>query len=262
MPKVSLICESCGKEFERYPSDIREGTKHFFCSADCRKAYYKGDKVLRVCKQCGKEFYVYRSAIEKSNASGNFCCRGCYNEHQKTLTGSKNNHCTKVNRKCDYCGKEISVIPSRLRMYEHSFCSVKCRSMFMAERMAGEKNPQWKGGSSSYRGNFDEVKRESFGGVQFCAICGTTKDIHIHHIIPYRLTQDNSVDNLIPLCRKHHKTIESVTLKFIELFDDGEYDVAKWYLNITLREMQAATLCALKSAKAILEEKHEATSAS
>lgn len=115
------------------------------------------------------------------------------------------------------------------------------RGCFMAERMSGDKNPNWKGGRISSKGNFEQVKREHFSGVQFCALCGTTKNIHIHHIIPYRLTQDNSVDNLIPLCASHHKKIENATLKFTEMFDDGSYDVAKFYLNIMLREKQFMT---------------------
>ncbi|MBL4558033.1 MAG: HNH endonuclease [Rhodobacteraceae bacterium] len=32
----------------------------------------------------------------------------------------------------------------------------------------------------------------------------------MHHIIPFRLTRDNSPTNLIPLCRACHKRVESV----------------------------------------------------
>jgi len=38
--------------------------------------------------------------------------------------------------------------------------------------------------------------------------CNETENLHIHHIIPFRMTQDNSLDNLITLCQKHHKMVE------------------------------------------------------
>ena len=73
-----------------------------------------------------------------------------------------------------------------------------------------------------------------------------------NRIIPYRLTEDNSVDNLIPLCRKHHKKMESMTLPFIEMCEDKE--IAKKYLNILFRSIQFDTLFALK--KQIKERKN------
>lgn len=246
MAKIKLICEQCGVEFYRYQSNVRPGTSHHFCSIDCKRDYSKSKKEKRICEQCGKEFFVYKSAIEKSNVSGKFCCRKCYNQHQKTLTGNKNNHYTKIDGKCDYCGKNIKVIPSRRAIYKFSFCDLNCKNKFMSEYLSGENNPNWKGGSSRYRGDFEKVKKDYFSGTQICAICGTIKNIHIHHIIPYRLSHDNSLSNLIPLCNRHHKIIESVSLKFIELFDDDDYDVAKKYLNLMLREKQYETQYALK----------------
>lgn len=205
-------------------------------------------KIQRICKQCHSPFYVYESAIEKSNASGNFCCRKCYNEYQKTLTGEKNNHYTRIKYNCPNCNKEFDALPSKIKTYKNIFCCRKCKNDYMKNYISGEKNCNWKGGTSRYRGNFDEVKKANFSGKQYCAICGISNGIHIHHIIPYRLTQDNSVDNLIPLCRKHHKIIESVTVNFIELFD-SEYDKAKYYLNILLRSRQFETYSIMKQRK-------------
>lgn len=199
-------------------------------------------RIYRNCLRCGNEFYILQCQLDKSNTSGKFCCRKCYNEYQKTLTGDKNNHFTRVKVNCPTCGKEFLALPSKIKMYKNTFCSVKCRSEYHVNYIGGDKNCNWKGGTSRLRGNFDEVKRKHFEGVQFCAICGTTKNIHIHHIIPFRLTQDNSLDNLIPLCNSHHKSVESVTLKFIELFDIADLDTAKKYINYTLRSRQQVTM--------------------
>ena len=35
--------------------------------------------------------------------------------------------------------------------------------------------------------------------------------LQAHHIAPFRLSNDNSQKNLIPLCVKHHKIVESIT---------------------------------------------------
>lgn len=246
---IKLVCENCKKEFYRYPSNIKQGTKHNFCSKQCKIEFNKGIKEKRVCKQCNKTFYVYKSSITSSNASGNFCCRKCYTEYQKTLKGEKNNHYTRINCKCDYCGKNIKIIPSKRQTYKFSFCNVECRAKFMSNYMLGEKNPLWKGGTTKSKGNFESVKKQYFNKINFCAICGTTLNIHIHHIIPYRLSHDNGVDNLIPLCNKHHKMIEDLTFKFTRLFDDNNYDKAKYYLNLILREQQLQTFCVLKEIK-------------
>ena len=53
--------------------------------------------------------------------------------------------------------------------------------------------------------------------------------LNIHHIIPYRLTQDNSLENLIPLCRKHHKIVESYFTKYLENF--GDFETSKFVLG-------------------------------
>lgn len=63
------------------------------------------------------------------------------------------------------------------------------------------------------------------------------------------LYRGNGVDNLIPLCNKHHKMIEDLTFKFTRLFDDNNYDKAKYYLNLILREQQLQTFCVLKEIK-------------
>lgn len=57
-------------------------------------------KIKRICQWCNKEFEVYASSLQSSNSSGKFCCRKCYNEYQRTLTGKKNNHSTRIAIKC------------------------------------------------------------------------------------------------------------------------------------------------------------------
>jgi len=239
MSKISLTCEFCKRTFERAKSNYKGGKA--FCNKNCIKAYRETLKEARTCKQCGKEFKVLKCTMEKSNSSGNYCCRKCYNEYQKTLVGEKNKDYKRITVKCPVCGKELKKTPSRLKIYKNAFCSVKCRGEYQFNYTGGDKNVNWRGGHSTYRGDFESVKRKHFGGNQFCAICGTTNDINIHHIIPYRLSQDNEVDNLIPLCRSHHKIVESASLPFIESFEKDKLGEAKEYMNVLLRPRQYMT---------------------
>lgn len=180
---VNVVCFQCGKAFPRFKGNVK-GKKQF-CGIDCLREFEKTRWIDRSCKECGKQFMVYRSAIEHTNASGNYCSRSCYD-------------------------KSMSIE-----------------------------------GSVSYKGGFERVKREHFSGVQFCAICGTTKRIHIHHIIPFRLTQDNGLDNLVPLCIRHHKQFENVTLPFINAMDD--MSAAKFLLNSIIRNRQQETMQIISS---------------
>ena len=39
--------------------------------------------------------------------------------------------------------------------------------------------------------------------------CSETEKLHVHHIVKYRISKNNNLDNLITLCEKHHPVIES-----------------------------------------------------
>ena len=204
-----------------------------------------GERVDRVCKNCGKSFEILKCKL-KTNASGNFCCRQCYNLYLKTLKGEKNKSYNRISHKCNECGKELKIIPAKMKEYKKHFCSLKCRSEHYAKEFSGEKNSNWKGGHKKRKGDFVLAKRKYFKGKQFCAICGTTKNIHIHHIIPYRYTEDNSKSNLIPLCRSCHRKVEIITWDLIDEFEKEKYMQLKFFLNSILRTKQMATYCFIK----------------
>jgi len=205
-------------------------------------------KVNRICKTCQKTFKVYKSSLEKSNASGNFCSRKCYNIHLTTLKGEKNKLYNRIDSKCDFCKKEIKIIPAKFKAYKKHFCSNECRYNFHIGRYAQEKNPFWKGGHIKSRGNFNTIKSLFFKKKQFCAICGTFKSIHIHHIIPYRCTKDNSKSNLIPLCRKHHRIIEVLTWDIVKT--KSKFEDVSFILGGILRDRQIQTFYVLKELEA------------
>lgn len=62
--KEHLICDNCGKEFERIPSTSsipnKDGDIHNFCCQQCywdfRSKYYIGDKLYNTGKKMNEEF--------------------------------------------------------------------------------------------------------------------------------------------------------------------------------------------------------------
>lgn len=168
-------CRECGKE-------IYKSSKNTFCSVKCRNDNLR---VERICKECGISFEVTKSSISsKTNATGNYCSRKCYEKHL-------------------------------------------CRT----DRITG-RGSQWK-----------KRREEVLAIMPFCAICGTTKNLQVHHITPFRITHDNKKENLIPLCTKHHKHIE---LMFVDAEKYGVNKTTEMIWRNILRTQQLATLAVIR----------------
>ena len=76
-------------------------------------------------------------------------------------------------------------------------------------------------------------------------MCGTAQHLQVHHIIPFRLTRDNSQTNLIPLCRACHKRVEAA-FQDLEIIDPP-LPVTKLVLFCSIHARRTVTLHLLKS---------------
>lgn len=170
MRKASAIrqpCQNC-----RQPVKSSRAT---FCSVQCMSA---AGRTNRECKHCSKQFSVLKSAL-KTNASGNFCSRPCY---------------------------------------ERYLCN--------GNRITG-RGSQW-----------SKIRKEVLTSFPFCAACGTTKNLQVHHIVPFRLTKDNSKANLVPLCLTHHRWVETM---FVETERFGVDAITQYIWRGMIRSKQAVT---------------------
>jgi len=79
----------------------------------------------------------------------------------------------------------------------------------------GSKNPNWRGGKKWWRGkDWEDRRKEILERDNYvCTRCGTTQEenmsacgmpLSVHHIVPYRLSRDNSSSNLKTLCSVCH----------------------------------------------------------
>lgn len=81
----------------------------------------------------------------------------------------------------------------------------------------GHRHPDWRGGHSKYRGEdwYSQRQKALTRDLYKCQDCGILRSqlenpqhMHVHHIIPYQLSKDNSLDNLITLCVSCHNKRE------------------------------------------------------
>ena len=136
MPKVTVTCQECGKEFEVLPYQIKDGIGKYCsrkCAGNARSRIFVGQnnptwkpKIKRICKFCGKEFEITPSKIRGNR--GFYCGKICYYQDRSRRFSGENNPSfkEKILRKCQRCGKEFPVIPSRVEKGFGKYCSKKC----------------------------------------------------------------------------------------------------------------------------------------
>ena len=109
-------CKCCGRELPLSEFNKDKGFKDGYKSKckECTKASRK--KYKKVCSNCGKEYFT----INKKEYNLNFCSRECQSEYQKV----------RVKTKCDFCGKEIEIVPSLFDKYDKHFCNNECHTNY------------------------------------------------------------------------------------------------------------------------------------
>jgi hypothetical protein len=141
------------------------------------------------CDYCRKSFSRKNSQIEK--AKTHFCSNKCrYLSRKKGQTFD-----------CFICNKKTYKSPKNIRISKSKnfFCSRQCSTQYLNLTQREAKNPNWKGGESSYR------KILSRYITKFkCFLCGVRdpRILVVHHVDKNR--KNNLPSNLIWLCRNCH----------------------------------------------------------
>lgn len=190
------VCPQCNKK-----EIVRESNNSKLCQlcarppADKTVVYkdssgneYSGR--IRVCRECGDE-----AVVRKTNKS--LYCKKCvYKYRTNSITDDELYVLRKTGVKqrakkilCPACGKE------RIVRTDHANITKLCRSCSSKENT----NRNFRTGIKHYRQRALDVLGE------ICKFCGSTKDLHVHHINGDR--SDNTVFNLAPLCQSCHVSI-------------------------------------------------------
>lgn len=59
-----------------------------------------------------------------------------------------------------------------------------------------------------------------------CRICRSSHDVHVHHIVPRRVTQCDETENLVPLCQRCHQEVHDHKLDLLGALTKEEQAMA------------------------------------
>jgi HNH endonuclease len=220
VPKISTICQNCGKTFEKWPAAFRyaesQGTTIKFCSHACigeaRTKGMIGAKKRRgetlTCEVCNSLFYRPQSMIAEGKSR--FCSEPCrLRAHElrmidRTHPRPQNMRGNGIN--CFHCGKLVYRKKSELIRNVGKTCgdticvSAYGRSLWGLAPHDPEsfRLPRAR---RRYRGksNFSSMQRATWIDDK-CAWCSTTDNLTLDHIIPVCCGGKATRENAQTLC--------------------------------------------------------------
>jgi hypothetical protein len=205
------------------------------------------NKKIKTCLYCRKEF-----EIKKSKFNRKFCSSHCFNKYPRSQESREKisnyikshpivnrpkgnkvyNYTGKSLKSCIVCNKEFLVYPSGK---DKKHCSRECYYEITNRfNKVGLKNKYYLGGTirmNRYTKIWNFMRRKALERDNFCCkLCGNKDKLVVHHSIPRRIMLLNNIENLITLCRKCHRRIESqyskillqhkIPMLLVEDFDD------------------------------------------
>ena len=86
--------------------------------------------------------------------------------------------------------------------------------------------------TSLYSKNWDAIRKRIYARDGYrCVVCGKKCKLHAHHIVPVKISKDNSGSNLVSLCEKHHRQFEALGFKILKN-GGGRVDIKRAELRI------------------------------
>jgi 5-methylcytosine-specific restriction endonuclease McrA len=143
----------------------------------------------RTCAHCSRVFRFY-SALDKARpGQGKYCSMAC-----KSASGRKTVQCEK-------CGAPFVAWLCKKRR----FCSLECAGRITLSTLS--RGPHLYGSRPWREIRASIIERD--GG--HCLRCLSTLRLLVHHIVPWRVSRDNSPDNLATVCKSCHAYIHGVS---------------------------------------------------
>ena len=122
---------------------------------------------------------------------------------------------------CDGCGADFERRECHENLAEGTYCSDCGPAGGGGKRdISGENNPRWSGGvtDTNHKGDWHPKRKKALERANHtCEDPSCSRDtdgemqIDVHHIIPKRFTEDeytHDLDNLLVLCKEHHREVE------------------------------------------------------
>ncbi len=186
---MEVNCAHCSARLTRSPSHVRTLN---FCDAVCRKAH---SRPALKCAGCGVTMLRNPSAPNTK-----YCSFDCFK-------GSRWAGVT-----CHQCGvgylKRVSEI-SKMKSGAKHMCSRSCRNIFTSILLGGDGSWVVGGKHGEARNRGAEWKRNRMAALErdegICQQCGGSELLEVHHWEPREVSCDDSLENLVTLCRDCHQ---------------------------------------------------------
>lgn len=69
----------------------------------------------------------------------------------------------------------------------------------------------------NYTENWDGIRKKVYQRDGYrCVLCGKKGKISAHHIVPVKVSKDNSLSNLVSVCDKCHRKLEAIGLRILQ----------------------------------------------
>ena len=83
-----------------------------------------------------------------------------------------------------------------------------------------------------YTENWDNIRKQVYQrDGNRCVMCGKRARLHAHHIVPVKISKDNSLSNLVSVCGKCHRKLESIGFAILER-GGGQTEIKRAELKI------------------------------
>lgn len=175
--KFTHICRTCEEPFFKQAQQVK------YCSDVCRGVYQSAEKKKRICKNCTR---VITSLSEHII----YCSESCIEEYRKKKQRKK--ELEKQNE------KDLEIIV-RQRVNELIDRRYDCLQAMVSLIDYHDVS-----------GFTDALKQKILEREEHrCYICHQDKTLEVHHILPQRLGGKHEENNLVTLCKRCHRHIET-----------------------------------------------------
>lgn len=233
---VTLICEACGKTFQRelkyHNRRVRNGSKHFYCSQYCVPNTYP--KQPHPCLFCGKDTlnpkFCSRSCSasrrigKKSNPPKPRCCKQCGATFFMYGTHRSASYCPECKNLSSV--ELLTINRVRSRHGNKQFLIPNYKSITLEQAKNG---PYLKGKHKSQITIYVRLFNRSWNKEKLslpCAYCGYSKHVELAHIKPVSsfspdstLGEINSPSNVVQLCPNHHWELDHGLLDIDKIWE-------------------------------------------
>lgn len=184
---MNKVCQYCKKEFNTNLERVK------FCSKKCYWDSLKGTerinrikRITKKCEICNKDFTV--RICHKQVRTCSVKCGGIIRQ------GLKGEIVPRIIKKCIGCKKIMKLLPCKSKTL---FCSHKCYLTLKSKNVKYPDKQRFQGS------RWCKIRKQIIERDKVCIWCGSLGK-EVHHIIPYSITGNDSLENLVLLCKSCH----------------------------------------------------------